>query len=347
MKIAIVNDILIAVEALRRVVISVPGYQVAWVARDGAEAVSKCARDTPDLILMDLIMPVMDGVEATRQIMKNSPCAILVVTASVKGNSSKVFEAMGFGALDVVSTPVLGVGGKLEAAQPLLAKIATISKLIAKPTQKPKSLISAQTPKSPISVMRSSVPPLVVIGSSTGGPQALATVLSSLPKDFRGAVAIVQHVDVQFARGLAEWLNQQIPLTVQLVSAGDRLEAGKVAIAGTNDHLVLQSNLTLTYTKEPIDYPYRPSVDTFFKSVAQHWPRKGTAVLLTGMGRDGAEGLNLLRLSGWHTIAQDKGSCVVYGMPKAAAELGAAVEILPLNAIAPAVLKSAPVKFAL
>jgi two-component system, chemotaxis family, response regulator WspF len=121
------------------------------------------------------------------------------------------------------------------------------------------------------------------------------------------------------------------------LAVGDRpLEVGKVSIAGTNDHLVLQSNLTLKYTKEPLDYPYRPSVDTFFNSVAQHWPGQGVAVLLTGMGKDGAKGLKTLRSIGWHTIAQDRETSVVYGMPKAAAELNAAVQILPLEAIASA-----------
>ncbi|MCA1993613.1 MAG: response regulator, partial [Coleofasciculus sp. S288] len=106
MKIAIVNDMLLAAEALRRVVSTVPNYEIAWIARDGVQAVEKCAKDTPDLILMDLLMPGMDGVEATRQIMLQSPCAILVVTATVSGNASKVFEAMGYGALDAVNTPV-------------------------------------------------------------------------------------------------------------------------------------------------------------------------------------------------------------------------------------------------
>ena len=111
MRIAIVNDTLIATEALRRIIRTVPNYVIAWSARDGAQAVTKCAKDTPDLILMDLIMPVMDGVEATRQIMSHSPCAILIVTSTVTGHSSKVFEAMGYGALDVVNSPILGTSG--------------------------------------------------------------------------------------------------------------------------------------------------------------------------------------------------------------------------------------------
>jgi len=332
MKIAIVNDMVIAVEALRRVLLTVPEHQVAWIAKDGAEAVTKCAKDTPDLILMDLIMPVMDGVEATRQIMKQSPCAIVIVTANVGQNAAKVFEAMGCGALDAVNTPSLGSQGKPEAAQAaLLGKIATISKLIGKSTQSPqfKTQNSCNT----------ALPPLVAIGSSTGGPKALATILSRLPANFGAAIAIVQHVDAQFAVGMINWLNDLTPLTVKKASVGDRPEKGIVVVACTNDHLCLQSNHTLNYIKDPIDYPYRPSIDVFFKSVAQYWTPKGTAVLLTGMGRDGAEGLNLLRSHGWHTIAQNKESCIVYGMPRAAVELNAAVEVLNPDAIATSLIQ--------
>jgi len=323
-----------AVETLQRVVMTVPECKVAWIARDGAEAVTKCAQDTPDMILMDLIMPVMDGVEATRHIMNNSPCAILVVTASVGKNSSKVFEAMGYGALDVVETPVLEVRGNPDAAEALLGKIATIRKLIGKSASTTKSRTATQSSQSQFLAIASRLPPLVAIGSSTGGPNALAAILSRLPANFGAAVAIVQHVDAQFTPSLAQWLNQQTPLTVELAAEGSYLEVGKVLIAGTNDHLSLQPNLSLGYTKNPVDYPYRPSVDVFFKSIAEHWTRQGTAVLLTGMGRDGAQGLNLLRDKGWHTIAQNQATCVVYGMPKAAVELGAAVEILALDAIA-------------
>jgi two-component system response regulator WspF len=130
MRIAIVNDTIMAVEMLRRVVTSVSCYDIAWVAYDGQSAIAYCARDTPDLILMDMIMPRVDGVEATRVIMKESPCAILIVTANVKKNSSKIFEAMGYGALDVVSTPVVGMSGDTEQAQGLLNKIATIGIVI-------------------------------------------------------------------------------------------------------------------------------------------------------------------------------------------------------------------------
>jgi two-component system, chemotaxis family, response regulator WspF len=335
MRIAIVNDTLMATEALRRVLKTMPNYNIAWTARDGAEAIMKCAKDTPDIILMDLIMPVIDGVEATRQIMKASPCAILIVTSTVKGHTSKVFEAMGYGALDVVSTPILGTGGYLEGGASLLAKIAIIGKLIGRSTSSLLPLISQPKQR----FFSKSKPPLVIIGASTGGPQALATILCGLGKNFAAAVVIIQHVDQQFAQGLAEWLNAQTPLPIEVATTGCMIEVGKVWMAGTNDHLVLQPDLRLSYTQQPQDYPYRPSVDVFFKSVAQYWQGKGVAVLLTGMGKDGAQGLGILRSSGWHTIAQAKSSCVIYGMPKAAVELGAAVDILPVEAIASAIFR--------
>jgi two-component system response regulator WspF len=333
MKIAIVNQELIAIEAIGQVLKTVPEYQIAWVARNGAQAIAKCAQDIPDLILMDLLLSEIDGIEATKQIMKNSPCAIILVTANVNQNSGKVFEAMGYGALDVVSTPILETNNILQGSEALLGKIATIKKLIGKPSSNSHSTTQNKT-------FRSHLPPLIAIGSSTGGPKALASILTKLPANFGAAIAIVQHLDAQFAAGLVEWLNEQTPLSVMLASEGSYLEAGKVLIAGTNDHLFLQPNLTLSYTKEPSDYPYRPSVDVFFQSLAQNWSRKGTAVLLTGMGKDGAQGLSALRSKGWHTIAQNQASCVVYGMPKAAVELGAAQQILPLEAIASTLINS-------
>jgi len=322
MRIAIVNDMVITIAALRRVLLQAP-HQIVWIAKTGSEAVAQCAKDRPDLILMDLIMPEMDGVETTRQIMQRSPCAILIVTANVQQSSAKVFEAMGHGALDAVNTPILGSQETPEAAQTLLHKIATIEKLIDKSDFAP--ILSTQ--------MRSTVS-LVAIGASTGGPKALATILSRLPVGFAAAIVIVQHVDAQFAVGMIDWLSHQTPLPVKKAVVGDRPQKGTILVACTNDHLCLQANGTLTYTQYPIEYPYRPSIDVFFNSVAQSWTIRGTAILLTGMGRDGAIGLSALRQRGWHTIAQNKESCVVYGMPKAAIELNAAVEVLTPEAIA-------------
>lgn len=329
MKIGIVNDMLMAVEALRRAVALNPVHRVIWTARSGAEAVEKCAQERPDLVLMDLLMPGMDGVEATKRIMAATPCAILVVTASTGANSWRVFEAMGHGALDAVDTPVLTGGDPRTKAEPLLAKIESIRRLLRE-----RELSGGPRGSMPPFSERDSRRGLVVIGASAGGPAALATVLQNLPADFRVPVVIVQHVDKQFAPGMADWLGQTSKLPVRLAVDGDRPTPGVVLLAGTNDHLVLTADGSLKYTPDPVDYVYRPSVDVFFQSVASYWRGTGVAVLLTGMGRDGAVGMKVLRNQGLHTIAQDEATCAVYGMPRAAVTLDAVAEILPLSQIA-------------
>jgi two-component system response regulator WspF len=325
MRIGIVNDLPLAVEALRRTLSKKPEHRVAWVAHDGAAAVQSCERETPDLVLMDLIMPGMDGVEATRLIMASHPCAILIVTASVGANSSRVFDAMGHGALDAVDTPSAGDD------VPLLAKIDTIARLIGKRDPGPAPRISAAQR---IVLPAHARQRLVAIGASAGGPSALATVLAGLPRDFAAAVVIIQHVDGQFAAGMAEWLTRQSPLPVRLAEEGDRPAAGTVLLAGKDNHLKLATADVLAYTPEPREYAYRPSVDVFFHSVSRLWRGEAIGVLLTGMGQDGALGLKAMREAGQHTIAQDQGTSAVYGMPKAAAALHAAVEILPVERVA-------------
>ena len=330
MRIAIVNDLLLAVEAIRRLLTRPGGHEIAWVARDGEEAVELCARDRPDLILMDLVMPRMDGIEATRHIMAKTPCAIVVVTASVNDHTAKVFEAMGAGALDAVNTPILGMASSSAGQNALLAKVETIRRLLAPdPWQKPAAAVAASPP-----VTHSRPENLVALGASAGGPGALAKLLSGLPADFPAAVVIVQHVDAQFARGLANWLGTQSSLPVRLVEEGDLPHPGTVLLAGRDHHLVLSGPARLGYARATAACAYRPSVDRFFNSVAEHWKGNAVGVVLTGMGRDGAEGLLALRRQGFHTIAQDEATSAVFGMPKAAAELHAAAEILALDKIA-------------
>lgn len=327
MKIAIVNDMPLAVESLRRALAFEPGHQIIWVASDGAEAVQRCTEALPDVLLMDLHMPVMDGVEATRQIMAKTPCAIVIVTVDREQNMRRVFEAMGHGALDVVDTPAMGVGNPQEAAAALLRKIQNIGWLVGQRGSRPL--------KSP-SVERQGTPhwPLIAIGASAGGPGALEVLLKGLPTDFAAAIVLVQHVDQVFAAGMAQWLADVSGLPVRLAVEGETPRPGTLLLAGTNHHLRLNRDGTLGYTEYPVNEIYRPSINVFFESVARHWQGPAAGVLLTGMGRDGAEGLKRMRDQGWPTIAQDQQSCAVYGMPKAAAALGAAVQVLPLEKIA-------------
>jgi chemotaxis response regulator CheB len=328
MRIGIVNDVPTIAEALRRAVLLKPDCEVAWVAHGGAEAVTECARDRPDVILMDLIMPGMNGVAATRRIMAETPCAILIVTANIGANADGVFEAMGHGAVDAVDTPELNPANLQRSAAPLLQKLDRIAGQITETTSLLRviQLPAVETPPPAESA-------LVAVGASAGGPGALAKLLSGLPKNLSTSIVIVQHIDEQFSAGLAEWLDQQSCHSVRLAQDGDRPTTDTVLLARGHAHLHLTGSGELHYTTEPHDAIYRPSVDVFFQSVCRFWQKNAMGVLLTGMGRDGAVGLKAMRDKGYHTIAQDEASSTVYGMPKAAARLDAADEILPLEQI--------------
>lgn len=329
MNIGIVNDLNICIESLQKVLATVPEHKIAWVAKNGLEAVEHCKKHIPDLILMDLLMPVMNGVEATRRIMQETPCPILVVTSTVTGNSAKVFEAMSAGALDAVATPVIGKMGEAAKGEELLKKIYRIGQLTGSMHRK-SSLGQRVVAKPKIEIEGVD---LVVLGCSTGGPKVLIDILKTFPKSFPASIIVIQHMDEQFTPGLVGWIDNQINLQVRVAREGSIPEAGKVLMACTDDHLVMTSKLTLSYSKEPKDNFYHPSVDVFFFSVAQFWPGTGVAAILTGMGRDGAEGLLALRNRNWYTIAQDRETSIVYGMPKAAAQIGAASAVLPSDKI--------------
>ncbi len=341
MKIAIANDVAMAAEALRRVVASTAEHQVLWIARTGAEAVRMCADNRPDLVLMDLNMPELDGVEATRQIMEHSPCAILVVTGRPQDNVNQVFRALGAGALDVTATPVLQgqPGGDAE----LLAKIRTMDKLIrhsgGNQAMAPRTVPGASGHGADTAGGPAPVTSLLAIGASTGGPMAVSKMLAGWTPPRGCAIVVVQHIDQHFADNFARWLGEQLDMPVRAAEEGDELAAGTVLVAKSNDHLTLDQNYRLRYDANPKEYAYRPSVDVFFHCVAQHWKGEAIGVLLTGMGRDGAEGLLAMRRAGHTTIAQDQASSAVYGMPRAAAELDAAQMVLPLTKIGP-VLRS-------
>jgi chemotaxis response regulator CheB len=267
--------------------------------------------------------------------MLRAPCPILVVTATVSGNYTLVCEALGHGAYDAVCTPVLGDRPPHEAGAQLLAKLASVDRIRRESGQ------SASDQAAPGGMPGGQMPersqdkcPLVAIGASTGGPQALETILSSWPQDFPAAVVVVQHIAAEFAASLAQWLQAKSKLTVRTAGHGDLPRPGTVLVAATDDHLAMNGQRRLVYRVDPAESPYRPSVDVLFSSLAEHWTTPSVAVLLTGIGRDGAAGLLRLRQCGWHTLAQDESTSLVYGMPRAAAELGAARRVLPLEQIA-------------
>ena len=335
MKIAIVNDMFMAAEALRRAVVTNTNHRVLWIAENGLDAVTRCATERPDLILMDLIMPEMDGVEATRRIMAETPCAILIVTVSVEENAALVFAAMGHGALDAVNTPLLGTHGNEAGRAEFLAKLKTIEMLI-----RPRPAGSEQPKRARANALPPTGFQLVAIGASSGGPSALMTILAALPAEFPLPIVVVQHVDTQFVPEMAAWLSTHTALRVVLAKPNARLAPGVVYLAARNEHLVLNAWGSLNYEVQPQESPYRPSVDVFFNSVQRHGRGRCIGILLSGMGRDGAEGLLHLRQDGHVTIVQDEATSAVYGMPRAAAELNAAIHVAPLLGIAPLLMRS-------
>jgi two-component system response regulator WspF len=260
--------------------------------------------------------------------MRHSPCPVLVVTATVPGHFDLVYKAMGAGAIDFVETPTIGPGGIPANAEPLVARLDRIDS-----EHRPTGSGQKQTIPHPAATLA----PLVAIGVSTGGPDALAVVLTALPASFPAAVLVVQHIAAEYASGLVDALGPRCRLPIRSAANGDTPQAGTVYLAETEDHLELGPDLRLHYTPIPRNTPYRPSVDVLFGSLAQRTRSPGVGIILTGMGADGADGLLKLRQAGWHTIAQDEASSVVYGMPKAAIERQGACEVLPLHLIGAAV----------
>lgn len=318
MRLGIVNDVSLAAEALRRAVRS--EHEVAWTAVSGESAVDNCLRDLPDLVLMDMVMPGMNGVETTRRIMEVSPCPILVVTSDVDRNAGLVFDALGAGAMDVVATPVLHGPSAEDGCALLLRKIQRVGRLVQPEPQ----------PVRPSSMAH----PLLAIGASSGGPAALAAVLGSLPADLPAPVLVGQHLDERFVSSLARWLDGECVLPVRVAVEGERPAPGEILVADSAAHLAVQKDGSLGYRPDAT-LPYVPSIDVLFDSISRYWSGSCVGILLTGMGKDGAAGLLSLRQRRFHTIAQDEATSAVYGMPRAAAELSAAVEILALEDIGP------------
>jgi two-component system response regulator WspF len=330
MRIGLVNDMPLAMEALRQCVERMPGAEVAWKAMDGLEAVAMCSGDRPDLILMDLIMPAMDGVEATRRIMRETPCPILVVTATVSGNAGRVFEALGAGALDAIDTPNMSSPAAIEA---LCRRIRTIERL-----NRAERSVSTVTMASPQPSPAGQAQPVALLGASTGGPQALATVLRAWPRPMPFAAVIVQHLDSHFTPGLSEWLSKETGHPVRLAERGARPMPGTAWIAPGPDHLAFDGHGRFISSSVRPDELHHPSVDVLFLSAAACGALRGSAAILTGMGRDGATGLLALRRSGWTTLAQDQATSVVWGMPGTAVRLEAATRTLSIDAIGAAML---------
>lgn len=303
-----------------------PELQVVGAARDGLEAVEQAERLRPDVILMDVHMPRMNGYEATRQIMGRVPMPIVMVSASLSRDEvAMTFEALKAGALMVVEKP----GGpdhpnhaetatRLVEAVKLMAEV----KVVRRWQRKEKEQVACP-PAVSARPFR-----LVAIGASTGGPQVVAEILRGLPRDLEVPILVVQHIAPGFTRGLSEWLGMETRLTVKQAEAGEAIRSGIVYLAPEGSQMGVTQEGRIRLTKEPAEDHFCPSASYLFQSVAESYGRFAIGILLTGMGRDGAAGLKRLREAGGMTIAQDEESSVIFGMPGEAIRLGAAEYVL-------------------
>ncbi|NGX57826.1 MAG: Chemotaxis response regulator protein-glutamate methylesterase [Chlamydiae bacterium] len=317
-------------EVIREVLHRRTDHDVIWGTNFGHHALELAESNSPDLVLLDVQVIEFDGIGFINDLFTQVNCPILLLTTDIDDDSLLVFEAMAHGALDFA--PVPKDEGEDNYSK-LIEKVQQMSLLVYR--EKPVRLQKTGTSEKAQSFGPS---PLIVMGASTGGPLALASILSSFPQDLDASIVIIQHVDDQFSQGLAEWLNERTQLPIELVSGETPLNPGKIYLSNSKWHLVMNDDRKLAYTSKPESQIYKPSIDVFFESVANYWKSPSVAVLLTGMGADGAVGLKKLRDKGWMTIAEDESSCVVYGMPKAAIEMDAASEILSLHHIPLSVL---------
>ncbi|MFN5745056.1 MAG: chemotaxis protein CheB [Methylococcaceae bacterium] len=320
--------------ALRQILAAEPGTQILWTALSTQQVLDKCRANLPDLLLLDIRLGNDSAAALTRELMphfRQSGCSILLLNDRAASHHAEIFEALGNGAADAAVIPARPMWDDPSAWHDLRTRISTLQILAEHARKHHSGSLASGSTTAAVPV----IPPVVVMGASTGGPKALAAVLSRLPADLPAIVLVVQHLDAHFTEGLAHWLDDCCPLPVAALTQVSPLEPGRVWIAARPEHLIVDRSLMLNWTTAPPERVCCPAIDVLFESVASRPQLSGLGVLLTGMGRDGAAGLLALRQAGFHTIAQDEATSVVYGMPKAAAELAAAHEILPLEAIGP------------
>ncbi len=333
-RVLVVDDSPLMCKILTNIMNCDPQILVAAVAMNGKEGVEFVPRIKPDIITMDIDMPVMDGFEATRQIMAARPTPILIVSSTVfKTGMDKVFKAISHGALDVFDKSELEIGGDKKSGESLIAKIKFLNgiRVAHQPLTKlpdERSVVDLKAPR------KKAPDKIVAIVASTGGPQALLEILKRLPEDFPCGVVIVQHITSGFLGGLVGWLAKECKIKVKIGEDSEEIRPGMAYVAPDNLQMRVEDGGKIRLFNEPAVGGHRPSGDVLLESVARTYGKGGVAAILTGMGRDGAMGMKAIKQLHGKTIAQNEKSCVVFGMPSAAVEMNAIDKVLPLERIA-------------
>src|SRR5271154_83453 len=339
-RVLVADDSITVRKRMIAVLSSDPELEVIAEAADGRTATEMCRRLRPDVMTMDVMMPVMDGVSATEYIMANCPTSILVVSSSShRGQVLRTFDALAAGAIDVLDKPT-GIEprsvweGELVSAVKMASRIRPITRTpVRGQTRGLKPVAIAAVVPSGLSHGTASI---IAIGTSTGGPAAIANVLSQIPADFPLSILLVVHIAPEFADGLLHWIAKSSRMPVRVAIDGEPLPLrgrGNVLMAAPDRHLLVDGGC-LRVTDSAERHSCRPSVDVLFESVAREYGPRAIACLLTGMGKDGARGLLAVRRSGGQTIAQDEASSIVFGMPREAIALGAAQVVTSLAEVA-------------
>jgi len=327
-RVLVVDDSNVSRELLTRILASDPGLEIVSHARSGVEAVSMLAEAKPDVVTMDIHMPGIDGFETTRRIMETQPLPIVIVSASFNaGDVQQMFRALEAGAVAAVEKPP-GPGSPAHAAQArkLIDTVKAMSE-VRVIRRWPRTRSEARLAETVVRPIATADIRLVAIGASTGGPPVLNTVLTGLPKPCPVPIIIVQHISAGFVQGLADWLTTSTGMPVRLAQHGEIATAGVALLAPDGFQTGITARGQIVCGPEPAEHGLRPSASFLFRAVARNYGANAAGVLLTGMGRDGAEELKLMRDAGGVTFAQDKESSVVHGMPGEAIRLGAATHV--------------------
>ncbi|TVQ57435.1 MAG: chemotaxis-specific protein-glutamate methyltransferase CheB [Spirulina sp. DLM2.Bin59] len=345
-RVLLVEDSLIAQAILKRILNASGNVEVVGVAKTGLEALSMIPRLNPDVICTDLHMPQMDGLQFTYEVMAKTPIPILVISASVQEEDTKnVFALLDAGAVDIFPKPLVQDISEYEAIQAaLVRKIQVLSgvRVFTRYRKSPTAVPQPLPTLPPMSVRSSgqvSRVKVVAIGASTGGPQALKTILAALPADWPTPILVVQHISFGFLQGLIDWLMLHCALPIRIAQRGELPQGGVIYFPPEQMHLEIDGRGQFAMSAGPKVDGHRPSVTAMMESVARYYRGAALGVLLTGMGRDGAEGLAAIAQAGGHTIAQNEATSVVFGMPKEAIALNGARQILPIEQIAAAIQK--------
>ena len=332
-KVLIVDDSPFVRKALLRIFDSEPSISVVGVARNGKEAIEKTLSLRPDVLTLDIMMPVVDGIETLKVIMEQCPLPVLVLSQFTHEGAELTLKALELGAMDFVDKSSKGLMDFLALAEEIIAKVKAIAH------NEPKKLV--YEPRVLSGYRSQGIVDVVAIGASTGGPPALEMILQKFPRDISFGVLIVQHMPKGFTATLAERLDSMCGIHVKEAEDREKIKPGTALIAPSGLHMkTRKGSRAIRLEGEPLNLIHRPSVDVLFQSVGEVYGERSMGVILTGMGSDGARGMGIIREKGGITLAQDEETSVIFGMPKVAIKSGVVDKVVPLTEMAEEIMKN-------